>query len=272
MNAARPQPRLLHVVRTQTRTPRMRRVTLGGAALAGFPAGSEGAHIKLLFPEQAGAVPQLPTLAASGPVWPQPQQRPHVRTYSVARFNAHAQELDVDIVLHDHAGRAAGWAAAARPGDALGLIGPAGPPLYRPQAARFVLIGDPSSHALIHAVMDKLPTDARGDVLIEVPHSQEIQPLPPRPNMPVQWLRDRGGELLDALAALPWPSQSVSVTLAGESAQVVAARDFLARQRQVPRAMMYAVPYWKRDLDEDAYHAERHRIMDAFDAEPEAIA
>ncbi|NUO75332.1 MAG: siderophore-interacting protein [Lysobacter sp.] len=248
----------------------MRRITLGGPALAGFPEGCEGAHIKLLFPNRRDEVPNLPELTAEGPRWRNGAPRPQVRTYSVAGFDARTQTLDVDLVVHAHGGCASAWAREARAGDALGLIGPGGPPLFQAHATRYLLIGDPSSYALVHAVMARLPADAAGDVLMEVPDAQEIQPLPLRERMRVQWLNDAPGTLLRAVQALPWPPGEVSVTLAGESRVVVALRNFLVAQRGVSRTAMYAVPYWKRDLDEDAYHDERHRLMDAFEASDEA--
>jgi NADPH-dependent ferric siderophore reductase len=272
MSASRPAPRLLRVLRNELRTPRMRRITLGGAALAGFPEGCEGAHIKLLFPAERGALPSLPELTPEGPRWRADAPRPQVRTYTVADFDARTQTLDVDLVVHAHGGCASAWARGARAGDALGLIGPGGPPLFRPQASRFLLIGDPSSYALMHAVMRRLPPQAVGDVLMETPSPQEIQALPERAGLRVQWLDDAPGRLLAALQALPWSPGEVSVTLAGESRVVVALRNFLVASRGVPRTAMYAVPYWKRDVDEDAYHDERHRLMDAFDASDEAAA
>lgn len=272
MSPPRPLPRLLEVVSNKIRTPRMRRITLGGPALAGFPEGCEGAHIKLLFPNRRDEVPNLPELTADGPRWRNGAPRPQVRTYSVAGFYARTQTLDVDLVVHAHGGCASAWAREARAGDALGLIGPGGPPLFQAHAARYLLIGDPSSYALVHAVMARLPADAAGDVLMEVPDAREIQALPARERMRVQWLNDAPGALLRALQALPWPPGEVSVTLAGESRVVVALRNFLVAQRGVSRTAMYAVPYWKRDLDEDAYHDERHRLMDAFEASDEATA
>ncbi|MBW8809443.1 MAG: siderophore-interacting protein, partial [Lysobacter sp.] len=82
--SARPRARLLRVLRIEQRTPQMRRITLGGIDLAGFPGGSEGAHIKLLFPALAGEAPRLPTLGEHGPVWPDGATRPLIRTYTVA--------------------------------------------------------------------------------------------------------------------------------------------------------------------------------------------
>jgi NADPH-dependent ferric siderophore reductase len=107
---------------------------------------------------------------------------------------------------------------------------------------------------------------------LEAPDGSEIQALPSHPQLQVRWFSRDGApagassRLLEAVRALPWPtSDRVSVTLAGESTQVVAIRDFLAHERAVPKSMMYAVPYWKDLWDEERYHEERHRIMDEFD-------
>lgn len=276
--SARPRARLLRVLRIAQRTAQMRRITVGGPELDGFPAGSEGAHIKLLLPAAAGQAPALPTFGEHGPMWPPGAVRPAVRTYTVARIDPAAGELDIDIVLHGDDGPASRWAAAARPGDALGVAGPGGPALFRAEAARHVLVGDPSSYALICAVIAHLPAQARIDALLEAPDAGEIQPLPTHPRLQARWFSRDGApagasrRLLEAVRELPWhDGETVSATLAGESAQVVAIRDFLARERGVPRAMMYAVPYWKHRWDEERYHDERHRIMDEFEAQADAL-
>ncbi|MGH8081360.1 MAG: siderophore-interacting protein [Lysobacter sp.] len=270
--SARPGARLLRVVRITERTAQMRRITLGQGDLSGFATSDAGAHIKLLFPPAVGATPALPVFGEHGPVWPEGAVRPVVRTYSVARVDPQANELDVDIVLHGDRGPASRWATAAQCGDPLGVSGPGGPALFRDGAERHLLIGDPSSYALICAVVARLPAYAQIDALLEVPDHSEIQTLPPHPRLQARWISRDGApagaslRLFEAVHDLPWPANAtVSVTLAGESAQVVAIRDFLARERDVPRSMMYAVPYWKDRWDEDRYHQERHRIMDEFD-------
>lgn len=65
--SARPRARLLRVLRIAQRTARMRRITVGGSELDGFPAGSEGAHIKLFLPAEAGQTPVLPAFGDHGP-------------------------------------------------------------------------------------------------------------------------------------------------------------------------------------------------------------
>lgn len=274
MNAPEPKrspPRMLRVKRTRLLGPHMRRITLSGSALHGFPPDSGGAHIKLLLPRAGQLEPVLPTLGEAGPVWPAPDIRPIARTYTVARIDAVALELDVDFVLHDDDGPASRWARQARPGDAIGVAGPGGPPRFLPDAGYYLLIGDPSAYAVMTATLTALPAGARGRVLMEVAHLDDILPMPRGGAMVPGWLcrgRTRAADstmLLDAVRALPWPGGKVSVTLAGESTQLVRVRDFLLQQRSLPRQNLYAVPYWKDRHTEEAYHAERHRIMDELE-------
>ncbi|CDG83716.1 siderophore-interacting protein [Janthinobacterium agaricidamnosum] len=275
---ARTPPRMLRVRRTLQLTPHMRRITLAGPALAGFPPHSDGAHIKLLLPRPGQAEPVLPTLGPDGPVWPPDDVRPIARTYTVGRHDAAAGELDIDFVLHGDNGPASSWALHAVPGTAVGVAGPGGPPRFLPQAGYYLLLGDPSAFAALAAVLRALPADARGDALIEVPDPGEIQPLRHPPGIAVRWLSRQGAPagtstlLLEQVRALDWPAGPVSVTLAGESTQTVLLREYLLKERGVPRRAMYAVPYWKDEHTEEAYHAERHRIMDAFELAEDAAA
>ncbi|HBY49533.1 MAG TPA: siderophore-interacting protein, partial [Alcanivorax sp.] len=46
----RPAPRILEVLRTESVTPNMKRVVLGGGDLSDFPKNHESANFKLLIP------------------------------------------------------------------------------------------------------------------------------------------------------------------------------------------------------------------------------
>ena len=273
VTSKRTPPRMLRVRRTEQLSPCMLRVVLAGPQLAGFPEHCEGGHIKLLLPRPGQAEPVLPTLGADGPVWPPANLRPIARTYTVSAHDSIAGELSVDFVLHQEPGPASRWAQRAKVGDAIGVAGPGGPRRFDPRADHFLLFGDPSALPVMTAVLAQLPAHARGDTFIEVPDADEIQLLRYPARMRLHWLM-RGAvrpgaskRLLDAARALAWPAGRVSVTLAGESHQVIALREHLLLDRALAPEQMYAVPYWKDQHTEEAYHAERHQIMDRFEEE-----
>jgi NADPH-dependent ferric siderophore reductase len=147
------------------------------------------------------------------------------------------------------------------------VAGPGGPQRFVPGARYYLLFGDPSAMAALASVLAKLPADAIGHAFIDIADHSEIQPLRHPPGVQLHWLTPGSGTLEDAARSLQWPSVSVSVTLAGESSQVVAVRQHLLRERALPPESLYAVPYWKARHTEEAYHAERHQIMDRFEAE-----
>lgn len=268
---ARTPPRLLEVLRTTAISPRMRRITLGGEAIAGFPARSGGAHIKVFFPRGDQAVPELPTLGPEGPIWPPMPRRPITRTYSVRRYDALAGELDVDFVLHGDEGPASRWARRARPGDRLGIAGPGGPEPMLGRAEWYLLAGDLTALPAIGALLESLPATARGHAIVAVPDAADEQRLDVPPHVSLTWIHLDGHHtpsprLEEAVRALEWPRARVFAWVAGESSSVLAIRDYLRTERGLGRDAMYAIPYWKAALSEEAYHEERHRVMDELDA------
>ncbi|WP_437321490.1 siderophore-interacting protein [Sorangium sp. So ce385] len=268
--AARTPPRLLEVLRATSITPHLRRITLGGEALAGFPAGSGGAHIKVFLPRDGQSAPELPTLGPDGPVWPPAPRRPITRTYSVRRYDARAGELDVDFVLHGDDGPASRWARRVEPGGRIGVAGPSGPDPMLGPADWYLLAGDLAALPAIGALLEALPATARGHAFIAVPDEADVQPIASPPAVALTWLPLRGRhapgpELEDAVRALEWPPGRAFAWVAGEASSVRAIRDHLRNERGLGRDAMYAVPYWKADRAEEAYHEERHRFMDELD-------
>jgi len=267
---ARTGHRTLQVLRTERVTPRMARVTLGGEELAGFPGEGPDQRIKLFFPVPGQRRPAMPRASSGGPVWPPGEPRPVIRSYTVRRFDAAAGELDVDFVLHGARGPAAAWAAAAAPGDWVGVSDPGG--RYRPDpgAAAHLVIGDESALPAIATVLDALgPPPAGGpppggapagvpvgvpvEVFVEVADAAEEQPLTVGPTTRVHWLH-RGSErpgapLVEAVtsAALP-PGVDPAACQAWLSAEATAVRDIRAHlldERGLSRRMVYATGYWR---------------------------
>lgn len=271
--AKRAAPRLLQVLRTQRLSDAMQRVTLSGEELLGFPTDRNGAHIKIFLPRQDQKKPVLPTMGEKGPVWPEAHLRPITRTYSVRRYCAQTNELDVDFVLHGDRSPASQWAGQASAGDYLGVAGPGGPdPLLSPAPQHF-LVGDLTALPAISALLEQLPETTKGHVLIEIDHHHHRQEITHNTQMTLHWvLRDPDipprsaprNALLSQLTTLrlPQPENPVSAFVAGENSMVLAARDHLRQAYGLRKHNLYAIPYWRRGQDEEAYHQERHSIMD----------
>ena len=264
----RTPPRLLQVKRTQTLCPSLKRVVLCGDALEGFPEHSDGAHIKLMFPQAHQKTPVLPTLTDKGIQWPPANEKPIVRTYSVGHFDSKRSEIGIDMVLHGDNGPASRWAINAQPGDQVGLAGPGGPERIKQNANWYILAADLSSFAALNSALNSLPSHAKGYAFMEVANEADIFPIHHNTQIEVQWLVRHNAPartstmLLDAIASLTWLEGQASIMLAGENSQVVAIRDYLLKEKNFPKKMLYAVPYWKETFTEEGYHEERHRIMD----------
>ncbi|MDT7624717.1 MAG: hypothetical protein QOF99_5618 [Pseudonocardiales bacterium] len=261
--------RTLQVLRTHLVTPRMTRVTLGGDELAGFPGDGPDQRIKLFFPMPGQRRPAMPRASSGGPVWPPGEPRPVIRSYTVRRFDAAAGELDVDFVLHGAHGPAAAWAAAAEPGDWVGVSDPGGRYRPDPTAQAHLVIGDESALPAIATVLEALGAagaDSAGvvsagvvsagvpvEVFIEVADVAEEQQLPTGAGARVHWLhrggRPPGQPLIEAVTAaeLP-PGVDPGRCQAWLSAEAGAVRDIRAHlldERGLTRRMVYATGYWR---------------------------
>ncbi|ABF44430.1 siderophore-interacting protein [Deinococcus geothermalis] len=244
----RPAPRLLHVRAKAQLTPNLLRLTLAGD-LHDF--GSGHTFKLLIVPRGTSALP-LPDAAP----------RPVVRTFTVRTLDRAAGELTVDMVLHG--GFAAQWAWQAEPGDPVGVVGPLGAPLPR-TAGPYLIAGDHCALPAIARILEELPHDATGNVLIEVPGPADELPLIRPPGLRLRWLHRTGTAddetlLQDAVRALtPLPQTPTSfVWIACESASVKALRAYLREELGWPPQQMQLAGYWKRGVDERTYHDTAH--------------
>lgn len=266
-------PRRLTVAAIEPVSPSLKRIRLTGNALADFPAERPGAHIKIFLPRSHQAEPVLPEMTDDGPVWPAPELRPITRTYSVRQADPARQTLDVDFVLHGDNGPASAWARRACVGDVIGVAGPGGPaPMLAPDADWVLLAGDITALPAIAALLESLPARVTGRAIVQVPQHADKLALKYVAAIDIEWLIAAHSTAADtaltaAVRAFEPPTGVGAAWLAGENASVRAMRAHLREQLGFPRQRLYAVPYWKATLTEEAYHAERHRVMDAFDAD-----
>lgn len=242
--------RLLTVRRVERITPRMARVTLAGPDLEGFTTASFDDHVKLFFPAPGEAEPAMPEFGPNGPVYPE-GARPVARDYTPRRYDAARGELSIDFALHE-AGPATEWAAAARPGDRIGVGGPRGSFVLPDDLDWYLLVGDETALPAIGRRLEELPATARVTAIVEVADAAERQPFPERPRLAVTWLQ-RGGapagepeRLAEALEGWAVPEGSGHAWVGCETEVARRLRRILVERHGLPKERIKAAGYWRR--------------------------
>lgn len=186
--------RLLEVMSASPITPKMLRITLGGDELAGFVSAAHDDHVKLFFPQPGQAKPVLPTAGPNGPEYPPDAPRPAARDYTPRRYDAAANTLVIDFVLHGD-GPATSWAAQARPGHFLGVGGPRGSFIVPDDFDWYLPAGDETALPAIGRRLEELPPGAHALVVVEIADAGEEQRSDTRARVDTVWLhRSRAAE------------------------------------------------------------------------------
>ncbi|SCL32463.1 NADPH-dependent ferric siderophore reductase, contains FAD-binding and SIP domains [Micromonospora nigra] len=280
-------------------SPSFVRVTFTGPDLDRFADNGYDQRIKLALPLPGQRGVYLP----EGPDWyarwrnlPEHRRNP-IRTYTVRAVRPYLAEVDVDLVLHGDGGPATRWARRVRPGDEIAILGPdagyggdhGGVEFRPPSTGCLLLAGDETAVPAIGAICERLPLDARGRVLLEVPETADAQPLLAPPGVEVTWLSrgtgDHGSQLVAAVAtvagelladvAIPpvtapvtdvdvdvdseilWevpdevPPSPLYAWLAGEAGMIRTLRRHLVAERGVDRRAVAFMGYWRLGRSHD---------------------
>lgn len=247
---------ILTVAGIEQLTPHMRRVTFSGDNLVRF-AENTNLHMRLAIPDGAVALP-LPMVNGQGRiVWPEGAEMPTLRKYTVRNVDLMQRTVAVDFVMHDDAGPGSRFAANAKPGDVIAMIGPGG--LTAAPSDWYVLAGDETALPAIGRILENLPAKARGVALIEIAGPEEELPLPSASQIEVRWLYRNGASagtttlLIDAIRKIVFPSDGSSVFawVAGEFDAFKAIRAHLRKERGLPSDRQLVVSYWRRGRTED---------------------
>jgi NADPH-dependent ferric siderophore reductase len=268
-------PRVAEVVRTSWVTPHMIRVVLGGDGLADFPAGAFTDHyVKLLLPP-AGAPYGVPYDVEQIRAELPPETWPVTRTYTVRAWDAEAGELTIDFVHHGDEGLAGPWAAAARPGDRIQLMGPGGAYAPRPEADWHLLAGDEAALPAIAVTLERLPAGARTLAFIEVAGPEEEQSdVVARGGGELVWVHRGsaapGEALVAAVRGVRLPDGRGHVFVHGEAGAVRELRRHLRAERGLDPEFTSISGYWRRGDTEDRWQAGKREWNAAIEAEDAA--
>ncbi|MET8089241.1 siderophore-interacting protein [Micromonospora sp. NPDC005220] len=271
-------------------SPSFTRVTFTGADLDRIADNGYDQRIKLGLPlpgQHGVPLPQGADWYAQWRALPEHLRNP-IRTYTVRAVRPHLAEVDVDLVLHGDSGPATRWARRAAVGDEIALVGPdagydgnhGGVEFRQSTGGALLLAGDETAVPAISSICERLPLDARGTVVLEVPDAADVLPLIAPPGVEVRWLA-RGadgygsrlvpavvaaaGELLapdastvarpvpdvDVDTEILWevPAEAASVPLyawlAGEAGVIRHLRRHLVAERGLDRRAVAFMGYWR---------------------------
>jgi NADPH-dependent ferric siderophore reductase len=237
----------VEVRRVEERSPRLVRVTLGGAELAGFTVEEPAASIRLLLPSPGADGLIVPTWNGNEFLLPD-GRRPVIRTLTPRGVDPQGPELHVEVVRHG-GGLAEGWAVAARPGDPAAVSGPGRGYTTDPDATELLLAGDETAIPAISQLLEALPGRTAVRVHVEVAGPDGRLPLPHHPGAEVAWHdlptgEPPGAALVAAVRGAPLGA-GARVWAAGEAAAMQRIRRHLFEERGLSRRQAVVRGYWK---------------------------
>ena len=237
-----PPFRRVSVSGTESISPYMTRLMLGGPNLEGFRIDEPAASVRLLLPTGGELV--IPTWNGNEFLL-EDGSRPTIRTFTPRRFDAESLELHVDVVLHG-SGLASTWAESAQPGNQVAVSGPGRGYRIDPEAAAFLLAGDESAIPAICQLLEHLP-EVPIVVHLAVTHSDAIVDL--HRDVDATW-----HVVADSSSAATALREAIStadlqagarIWVAGEAAAMHGIRKHLFNERDFPRSQATVRGYWK---------------------------
>ena len=238
-----PPFRTLTLARTESISPRMTRVILGGDELDGFSIPLPAASVRLLLPRDD--VLEIPTWAGNEFI-AQDGTRPTIRTFTPRRFDAETVELHLDVVLH-RKGVASTWAETVQPGDKVAVSGPGRGYDIDPDATGFLLAGDETAIPAICQLLEHLP-DLPIAVHLLVRDARARVDL--HRNVDVTWhVVSNGSDPHRSLSAAIHATDlgpGLRIWAAGEAAAMQRIRSYLFSDVGFPRTRATVRGYWKR--------------------------
>ena len=215
--------RQLQVLRIDDISPSFRRVTLGGAELAGFVSASFDDHLK--FITQPGTDAQA------------------MRDYTPRHYDPAANELVIEFVRHGD-GPAATWAEQAKVGQTATIAGPRGSTVVPTDFAWHLLVGDATALPAIARRLEELPAGCRAIAIVAVPQVEDRRLLTSRADLDLTWVEGNDG-LIAAVRTLALPAGEGYVWCAGEGRTSALLRSILVEEKGHDRYAISAASYWK---------------------------
>ena len=200
-------------------------------------AGDDAIHFRILLPEAENTDPDYPILLPNGSTkWPKGNKALHRPVYTARRMVGDI--VDMDVFQHE-GGRASDWARDVSSGTRLAIIGPGGGGLV--DGGPVVLAGDETAYPAIARIMETLPDDVTGHVILLSHTGARDYPFPDCPNLSVDWTDKKSfvSATRDALSAKPECHAWIAAER-GQTGKITA----LAELKDVPKSQRYVAGYW----------------------------
>ncbi len=241
-----PPFRRVQVRRTESLSPRMLRIVLGGDELNGFAIEGPASSVRLLVPPDGQDTIVMPSWTGNQFELSDGRRAP-IRTFTPRYFDDDRLELTLDVVAH-HDGVAANWARGAEAGDEVAISGPGRTDALDPDAESHLLAGDESAIPAIGQLLEAIPGERSVLVHIEIAEPAAQVDLPEHPGATVTWHpatpgAPPGSAVVDAVMRIDDLPDAVWV--AGEAAAVQRLRTHLFDERGRSRSSVTARGYWK---------------------------
>lgn len=218
---------------------------------------SDQLHCRLIFQPKGVVEPAWPMVDDPGHiVWPGGRKL-DTRVYTIRKADVARGEVIIDFALHSTPGPATAWARTAKPGDIVGIVGPAAGGPRR--SGYYVLAGDETGLPGIARILEWMDDDAAGVAFIEVNGPEDEQPFHHPSNIDLCWLHRNGAPagttplLVDAVCSVDWPDDMDQVFFWGgcEHKAFRAIHRMLRNDVRLPRNRMVLYSHWHRNLSEE---------------------
>lgn len=238
-------------------TPHYIRVILEGDMNV-YEQANVGDNNKLIFPESG--VTNLPKFGEerSGVV------PPPMRTYTLRAIDREQDTMTIDFVVHGDEGPASKWAINAEKGDQLGVLMKARTkPLFKP-ADNYFLFGDHTALPVISVILEELPKNSVGTVVLEVYSAEDRLMLAKPEKVDLIWLFNdhpgRGSQLARTLRNYNWVDVANTYVFgAGEQSIIKEIGHFLRTETCLKRDQWQVMSYWKYGESEESSSDERRK-------------
>lgn len=261
-------PILARVLSTDPLTSHMVRIMFESPELRGFPVGEFTDHyVKLQLPPP-GATYAVPFDPATVRETLDRDQWHQQRTYTVRKADPDAGRITIDFVTHG-TGLAGAWAAAARPGDPVQLVGPGGAYSPDPGVEWHLLAGDDAVIPAISVALDRIPAGVPALVILEVENEAERDDLVSSAGLTspgdvrLAWLFRNGAghtdepRILDRIRSIEFPPGRGQAFVHGEAGMVRDVRRHLVNERGMDLADLSATGYWKYRRTEEGWREDK---------------